>query len=818
MPPQRPAPDGRQGQVPPQRRRPQHPDVRHSDSPYQSSEMPLLTHDEMAAAAMARESARTSVALEERPSAPGDQRAARGKKPMTRGRLIRRWLLIALAFFLLAPIVAFFIGWFMFKVPTPEEAALTQVATFNYSDGSTFATVRGVDAEGNKVNRVSVPIDKVPDHVKKAVLAAEDNSFYSNPGFDITGIMRAVYNQLTGGQGGGSTITQQYIKVSTGQDDSSLWRKYKEVVLAVKISREYTKDQILESYLNTIYLGRGANGIQAAAQAYFGKDVDQLTVSEGAMLAGTIQSPSRWDPVKSLPDSQRRWNQVLNWMVDSKWLTPTERAQQQFPKYLEKAPPGGGVPEDSSYHIYSAAKAELEKAGITDAELNTQGLKVTTTIDPAAQKAAVAAVEKVMKGQPENLREALVSIDPRTGAILAYYGGENGLGLNYATAKRQPGSSFKPFVFAAALESPKGIGLGSTFNGMSGQMFPGRTKPVNNSGDSSDCGEQCDVMTAMTQSVNTVFYQMAFDIGPDNVVDIAHKAGIGEDLITERPNNAGIALGDKEVRVVDMASAYATFANNGERFPPYIVSKVEAADGRVLMEKKSPQGEQVIPADVARNVTESMKNVAAYSRIDLGDGRPVASKTGTVQGSGVNENKDAWMVGYTPQVSTAVWVGTDKSDPIRTKDGQPVYGRTLPGPIWQQYMNSVLRGQPQDDFSPFVPLGPQPYYDGDGGDGDGDGEGDGEYGGDNGGDNGRDNGRGGDNGGRGGDNNGDNNGNDGGATFRSEDRTPSTGGAAPPTSGAAILASTSNPNPAARRAPNPPPPSTRSGPAAVPTG
>ena len=235
---------------------------------------------------------------------------------------------------LLAPVVAFLVGWVVFDVPSANQTAVTQVATFKYADGAALATIRP-----DNVNRTIVPLDQVPEHVRQAVLSAEDRSFYSNPGFDLTGIGRALWNQATGGVGGGSTITQQYVKVSTGQDSASLLRKYKEIVLAVKISQEQSKDQILENYLNVIYLGRGAYGIQAASQAYFGKDVKDLTVSEGAMLAGTIQSPSRWDPAKNLEKSTERWNFVLDGMVAQGWL-PGRRPR---PGAVPGVPAGGAA-------------------------------------------------------------------------------------------------------------------------------------------------------------------------------------------------------------------------------------------------------------------------------------------------------------------------------------------------------------------------------------------------------------------------------------------------------------------------------------------
>jgi len=691
--------------------------------------MPLLTHDETAAASMARATANGGpaqgrvdpgaqtattarsggVALSERPAAldpatrgapPGAPRSATSKRSSSPWKLVRRGVLILLAVFVLAPFLAFVVGWMIFKVPTADDVALNQVATFTFADDLNvpLATVRP-----DNENRVKVTLDQVPQHVKDAALAAEDRTFFTNPGFDITGIARAVYSQLTGGVGGGSTITQQYVKVSTDEDDVTLLRKYKEVVVAVKISREQTKEQILENYLNTIFWGRQAYGLQAASKAYFDKDVKNLTPSEGAMLAGLIQAPSNWDPAKSVEDAQRRWTFVADQMAEANFLTPAERAQLVFPdNWLREAPAVGGLPEDDRYHIYDLAVAELADQGITREQIDRDGLTVTTTVSAARQKQAVEAIKEKMEGQPGNLRSSLISIDPKTGAILAYYGGSNGLGTDYAQGLRPAGSTFKPFVFSAALQGGAGVGLGSTFDGTSGQKFAGLERPINNSGESSDCGKECNVKTAMTQSVNTVFYRMGLEVGPQKVIDAAHQAGIPEDLATDP--RGGISLGDQEVHPVDMAAAYATFAADGQRREPYIVSKVVAADGRVLFTRDPPEPAAAVPAQVARNVTESMLDVPARSKVTLAGGRVAAAKTGTVQGEG-DSNKDAWIVGYTPSIVTAVWVGSDKSDALVDKRGQQIFGGSLPGPIWKTYMDDALAGTSMESFSELVPMG-----------------------------------------------------------------------------------------------------------------
>ena len=565
-----------------------------------------------------------------------------------------------------------------------------QIATVSFADNTLLTKI--VPEAGN---RIKVSYQQVPEHVRMAVLAAEDRTFHSNPGFDLTAILRAGWNQLTGAGGGGSTITQQFVKNALVGDEQTVWRKYKEMVLAVKISQEKSKEEILTDYLNAIYFGRGAYGIQSASQAYFGKPVEQLSVAEGAMLAGLIQSPSRWDPAVSPERAVQRWNFVIDGMVSQGWLSPQDRNRLHVPFTEPRRPNGAGAPTDHRAHILNAIKEELTDLGIGEQLISQAGLRITTTIDPAAQQSAVEAARRRLIGQPANLRNAVVGIDPATGGVRAYYGGDNGVGLDYAKVHKQAGSTFKPFVLLAALQRDPPIGLGETFNGT--EMSDLRN----------DVGADCDVCTlkqAMTVSNNVVFYNLARQLGPPAVADAAHQAGVRSPL--DDPN-AGIALGNKEVTPFEMASAYATFASGGVYRQPHLVSKVVTADGRVLFEAGTKE-ERRIPAQVARNVTEAMLDVAREDGLALSGNQQVAAKSGTVQSRFDGENNDAWMAGYTPSLAAVVWIGTDQNSPIRTASGTPISGGGLPGSIWRTFLEDAARARPAQTFPSYRPVGTPP--------------------------------------------------------------------------------------------------------------
>lgn len=629
---------------------------------------------------------------------------------------VRRSVYLAAVVLIVLPLLTFGMAYLIVQVPQPGDLRTNQVSTILASDGSELAKI--VPPEGN---RVDVSIDQVPVHVRNAVMAAEDRDFYTNPGFSLSGFARAIKNNIFGGDlQGGSTITQQYVKNALVGDARSgvggLVRKAKELVISTKMSREWSKDQVLQAYLNIIYFGRGAYGISAASKAYFNKPVEQLNVAEGALLAALIQRPSTLDPAVDPDGAAKRWNWVLDGMVSMGTLSKDERSQQVFPPTVppDLARSQNVTTGPNGLIERQVTKELLDLFNIDEQSLNTQGLQITTTIDPQAQKAAEDAVSENLDGQMPDMRSAVVSIDPKTGGVKAYYGGSDAQGFDFAQAGLPTGSSFKVFALVAALE--QGIGLGYqvdsspvTLNGITITNVEGE-----------GCGV-CNIAEALKRSLNTSYYRLMLKLknGPADVADAAHQAGVAESFpgvdhtLSEDgkggPPNNGVVLGQYQTRVLDMASAYATLADSGVYHKPHFVQKVVNSRGEVLFDASTADnsGEQRIPKAVADNVTAAMQPIAGYSRgHNLAGGRPSAAKTGTVQLGDTGANRDAWMVGYTPSLSTAVWVGTtDGTQPLVTASGGPVYGSGIPSDIWKATMDGALKGTDNESFPKPTEIG-----------------------------------------------------------------------------------------------------------------
>jgi membrane peptidoglycan carboxypeptidase len=589
-------------------------------------------------------------------------------------------------------------------VPSPDSITTSQITKIYYSDGATEMAKLGDE------NRTNVPLAQVSKPARYAVLAAENRSFYTDPGISFTGIMRAAFNNVTGGSTqGGSTITQQYVKNAILKNSSQTFtRKFQELFLAIKLDNNYSKDQILENYLNTIYFGRGAYGIESAANTYFGVPAAQLTAQQGAVLAVLVRSPSYYDPEANPADAKARWGDVLDGMVAQGWMSKADRAASVYPPVQPKTGSSLGLPKGPEGLIVGQVKNELmQKYGYTEQQIDAGGLRITTTVNKGYQDAATSAVADVMKGERDTLRQALVAVDPKTGGVLAYYGGPSGGGFDYALAARQPGSSVKPYVLARALET--GISVTARRDGSSPQNFPDRppNKPVRNSGGAS-C-PACTLQEAIVKSLNTTFYGLTYELTAKDVREVMLKAtGLpekwtggtlkGQTTLADPKTggtDSGLGIGQYAMRPIDQAVGFATFAAGGVHRNPYFVAKVTDSEGKQLLGPPADSGEQVIPADVANDVTFAIEGVAQYSRRALEGGRPVASKTGTV-GTTDQDNSDAWMVGYTPSISASVWMGSDTNQPIVTSAGKIIYGSGLPGAIWQEFMNAALKGTPKE--------------------------------------------------------------------------------------------------------------------------
>ena len=654
------------------------------------------------------------------PGRPGGggppERPEPGRTFRVNWKWVRRGTYVALALAILLPIVTFAMAYVIVDIPKPGDIRTNQVTTILASDGSELAKI--VPPEGN---RVDVNIDQIPVQTRNAVMAAEDRDFYTNPGFSFSGFARAFKNNIFGGDlQGGSTITQQYVKNALVGDARSgiggLVRKAKELVISTKMSGEWSKDQVLQSYLNVIYFGRGTYGISAASQAYFGKPVEQLNVAEGALLAALIQQPSALDPAVDPQGAEERWNWVLDGMVTMGALSPNERAQQVFPPTVspDQARSQNQTTGPNGLIERQVTKELLDLFNVDEQTLNTEGLQVTTTIDPKAQRAAEAAVAEELEGQDPDMRTAVVSIDPRTGGVKAYYGGSDANGFDFAQAGLPTGSSFKVFALVAALQ--QGIGLGTQVD----------SSPVTENGvtitnvEGGGCGT-CNIAEALKRSLNTSYYRLMLKLknGPQDVADAAHQAGIAESFpgvehtLSEDgkggPPYDGIVLGQYQSRVIDMASAYATLAASGTYHRPHFVQKVVNSDGEVLFDAATQDnsGEQRIDKAVADNVTSAMQPIAGYSNgHNLAGGRASAAKTGTNQLGDTGDNRDAWMVGYTPSLATAVWVGTTEgTKALVNSNGGPVYGSGIPSDIWKATMDGALEGTDNETFPKPTEIG-----------------------------------------------------------------------------------------------------------------
>ncbi|TQS41485.1 transglycosylase domain-containing protein [Cryptosporangium phraense] len=606
------------------------------------------------------------------------------------------------------------------SVDLPNFPAASKTTQIQYSDGkTTFATFA-------TENRIEVPLAKVPKYVQDAVIATEDPDFRENSGVSFRGTARAVWGLVKGdeGAGGGSTITQQYIRNALNLTrERSYSRKVKEIILARKLSSSWDKDTILKGYLNTIYFGRGAWGIQSASQAYFHKDIDKLSVAEGAVLAAVIKDPTNFDPTNNKASAEGRWTYVVDQMAKKQFITAADRQALTYPKVAEKPAATRDWQKGATGILGQKIESELKTTvGLTEQSINTGGYRVVTTINPTYQKAAEAASKEYLKGQDKDMATAMVSIDPATGMVRAYYGGDRGYGnldLASSAAPHPAGSSMKPYVLAKGVE--EGYSIDSLWDGTSGQTFPDRSTPLKNSDGDNSCGKQCSLTSATVKSLNTVYWALTYKVHASEVAKLAEKAGITRidgmktaDFIKSDKLNSGLGIGQDSISVLDQAAGYATFANYGIYRQPYFIDKVYGADGKVVWDHADHVAPEVqaFSKDVGRDVSYVLQQVYGATNKKITDGREGAIKTGTQQFGNTDENAHAWMCGFTPQLASAVWVGSGTDKDIKLRDrvngNIHVYGSGIPGKIWRDFMSAALKGTDKEDFESPLHAGDQP--------------------------------------------------------------------------------------------------------------
>ena len=664
------------------------------------------------------------------PNEHGQSRPRRDDPPPARpGRALRRWGPLWWVNVIGAVVVAliaadFAVEYSLAKVPLPPEVKLPSTSEIYDRDGRLIATYR------DEVTRFIIDTTKLPNHVREAVIAAEDRDFFEHEGVSPAGMIRAAWANVTSGevQQGGSTITQQYIKNAVLEDPSrTVERKMKEAILAIKLERRYSKEEILDFYLNTVYFGRGAYGIEAAAGVYFAKDAKELDLHEAAYLAGLIPAPAAYQ--KKEAGLERR-EHVLDAMEQEDYISAGERDRAAKAKLrFDTSNPLRALRQPAAYFLEWLRKDFLYPH-FGDC-LYRCGLKIHTTIDMEMQHEAEEAIAEALN-EGKDPEAALVSLTPR-GEVRAMVGGRDftsvkrARGFNFATdGKRQAGSAFKPFTLLRAYEED--ISPSSRFSGESPKTIDDPTcagpegiwEPENYEGSSYGT---LDLTQATANSVNTVYAEMVSEVGAADVAELVERFGFtGSERNDEIPPHCSLSLGTLDVSVLEMARAYAGFAGRGALPKVTPITWVEGRSGRCLLGYLPPpktkckdsvntEPKQVVDQNAVDVLNQTLEGVVEFGTgTDAAIGRPVAGKTGTTQ-----DNRDAWFAGYTPQLATVVWMGypiepgPDKKrgtgddvsplmhycgDPVacRPVHGIDVTGGSFPAAIWSVFMSAVLEG------------------------------------------------------------------------------------------------------------------------------
>ncbi|MFD5466697.1 transglycosylase domain-containing protein [Kitasatospora sp. NPDC127059] len=647
---------------------------------------------------------------------PGGKKPRRPKRTGWR-RLIPTWrmTLLGLASALLLGVGLFALGVALVKVPDAHAAATAQSNTWLYSDGSVITRT-------GQTNRQNVGLDKVSPAAQHAALAAEDRNFYNEGAVNVQGLVRAALNTAKGeGTQGGSTITQQYVKNTYLDQKQSITRKVKELFISIKVDATESKDDVLSGYLNTSYYGRGAYGIQAAAQAYFGVDASALNPAQGAYLATLLNAPSAYDVATATPAGKQnavnRWNYVMDGMVKEGWLSADERAKTTFPD-VKDPQPNPGLSGQSGYLVDAATQYLTSNNVISETELAKGGYTIKLSIDPSRQQALQDSVQAQLHDtlNPDKRKKdaaaqaGAASVDPKTGAVVALYGGVDYVKHYVDNATRrdyQAGSTFKAIALAAAFENNAKTQDGRTitprtvYDGTSGRKVRGgKGTPYAPPNEGDKSYGQITLQQAIDWSVNSAFAQLAQDTGLQKVKDTGIALGLpgstpGLDPVPSIP------LGAATPSVLDMAGVYATLDNGGKQITPWLVQSVDQAGEAVQL--PAHKTTQAISTDTANRVTSMLQGVVS----DPGGtgfraqalGRPVAGKTGTT-----DDQKSVWFVGYTPELVTSVALfgqdpGTGAQVSLSGVGGiNGAAGGQFPAQIWTSYMKAALKGQPVSDF------------------------------------------------------------------------------------------------------------------------
>ena len=616
-----------------------------------------------------------------------------------RGCLKSFFIFLAVCLFIILFVGAIAALFLLKSVPSYENLTPTAIAeTSNvYAiDGSLIAEFHAEE------NREIIPFNKMSKNIKNAIIAVEDKRFYEHQGVDYIRIIGAFIADIRSGKivQGGSTITQQYIKLVYFSPEQTLRRKINEAVIAIQLERHYTKDKILEMYLNTIFFGSGSYGIEKAAQTYFGVSANDLTIAQAALLAGLVSSPANYSPFNNLENSKNRRNLVLKLMYDQGYINKNEyfsSITEPIELNTSQTDASENYQERFAPYFIDYVKQQLYEKKFTDYDVFKGGLRIYTTLNPDLQQKADNAFKKVF---PEEIGPsyALVSMDPSNGYIYALIGGKDYSKSKFNIAiqgKKQPGSVFKTLVLTESINQHLSPDDKYNPNGPITIKIPsGPDWKVDNFGGEKFKGDMT-VIDATIHSVNVVYAQLMMKTGPDNVERLCNDMEI-----YEIGNNPAIALGglEKGITPLDVTKIFATLASGGVYHQPVCILKITDSEGKVFYEynpQKNEYNRRIIDAPIAYYVTKILKRVISEGTGTAANiGRPAAGKTGTT-----SDYRDAWFGGYTPELATVVWMGYEQSNkPMENIKGKTMVGGNYPAMIWKEFMSNALKDTPVTDF------------------------------------------------------------------------------------------------------------------------